>query len=238
MNFNKFFFLLFIISLLIFTCGKDDEPPVNCECGELPNADFTISQGIGFNEDRRYFESDTILKGPVKVESVNQLLSYEWKIGTDPTIRTGKSVELDYDVLGEIEVTLIGHWTPDKDCFPNDNGVDTVMKKFYLVPRLDAKYFGDFEGYYESEPDSLVTIYINNLSRIHNIPIGCFENDLAAWGTYRHFFMRKYDAKNPCPIPKGWGTISDDNQTLTLDYEIWDLDLSERVKRKFIGTRK
>ena len=28
-------------------------------------ADFTISQGLGFNEDRRYFESDNMLKGLV-----------------------------------------------------------------------------------------------------------------------------------------------------------------------------
>ena len=75
----------------------------------MPNADFTISQGLGWNEDRRYFESDTFLDYEIKVEAINTLSSYNWTLGLDPSSWDSKSVELDFtDNFGDIEVTLIG----------------------------------------------------------------------------------------------------------------------------------
>lgn len=246
MNFNKLIILLFIFLLFLLACDKK-ESSINCECQKLPILDFSISQGLGFNEERMYFESDTFIMGSIiKVEVINENLrynsQYKWKIGTDPTIRTGKMVELEYDVVGEISITLISEWTPNTDCFPNDIGTDTITKKFHLISSVwDTKVFGEYEGYYESEPDSLVTIYVEPNSsggNVFNIPIGCFEEDIHISWTYRNFQMGSYHAKNPCPIPSGWGTISDNNQVLTMEYEIFDIDLNQRVSRKFIGNRK
>lgn len=248
MNFNKFILLLFTFLLLLTSCGKDDDS-INCECQKLPILGFSISQGLGFNEDRMYFESDTFIKGAtIKVEVVNENLrynsQYKWKIGTDPTIRTGKKVELEYDVTGDISVTLISEWTPNIECFPNDIGTDTITKKFHLISSVwDSKIFGEFEGHYESEPDSLVTIYVEphpdmTGGIVLNVPIGCFEDDVRVSWSYRNFEMGPYDAKIPCPRPIGWGTVSNNNQTLTMEYDIFDLDLNEKVSRKFIGIRK
>lgn len=241
MKFNKLNILLFAFLLSLTTCKKE-ESSFSCECEELPNADFTISKGLGLNDDRRYFESDTLLKGLVKLEAVHPNLIYKWKIGTDPTIRVGKKVELDYDFTGNISVTLTAEWTPRIDCFPNDNGNDSVTKTFHLVNVNQLKIFGEFEGYFETAPDSLRSVYVEYdgflTAYVNNIPLGCFENDVFITGTYRNFFMPNFDTSIPCSRPKGWGKISEDDKTLTLEYEIWNSELGKRVNDKFIGTKK
>ena len=246
MTFNKFILLLFTFLSLLTACDKDDDS-INCDNQTIPIFDFSISKGLGLNENRTYFDSDTFFNGSsIKLEVISPDFKYnrfKWKIGTDPTIRTGKRVELEYDVTGDISVTLISEWTPNTECFPNDFGSDTITKQFHLLSSFtDSKVFGEFEGYYESEPDSLITLYVEHdgflVAHVNNIPVGCFEDDVYISVAYKDFFMSNYDAKFPCPRPKGFGHISNDNKTLTLEYEIWNLDLGERVSRKFIGNRK
>jgi hypothetical protein len=243
MNSNKFIFLLFTL-IFLTTCGKDDS--VNCECEKLPNADFTISQGLGWNEDRRYFESDTFLDYEIKVEAINTLSSYNWTLGLDPSSWDSKSVELDFtDNFGDIEVTLIGEWTPNNDCFPNDNGMDTVSKTFHIVSVWESLFLGNYSGFCESTPNEIFNISIKLDSNgligwIENLPNGCNteEWDLLIGGsTYKHFLMPDYIPGIPCSLPKGFGSLGDDNKTLTIEYEIWDQATNTKISDKFIGTK-
>ena len=241
MNSNKFIFLLFTL-IFLTTCGKDDS--VNCECEKLPNADFTISQGLGWNEDRRYFESDTFLGSGIKMEAINSLTSYGWMIGLDPSSWDTKFVELGFSGnSGDVEVTLIGEWTPNNDCFPNDNGVDTVSKTFHIVSDWHSSpVFGEYQGYSESKPDELFNILIEHsvsFAWVKNLPNSCHINDdeLSISITYKHFIMPDYVAYPICPLPKGFGSLADDNKTLTIEYEIWDPATSTKVSDKFIGTK-
>lgn len=237
MNFKKSIFLFSIIFLI--SCDKSNS--IKCECEEKPNADFTISQLI---EDGKYLEADTFLDQFIKVEAKHALQKYQWKIGLDQNTWDSKSVQLDFGGnYGDIQVTLIGEWTPNKDCFPNDNGIDTVTKIFTIVPNSEAPFYGEYEGYVESAPNDTFLIKIKEtgpVAWIENLPNGCNtdEYDLLINTSFRHFFMPEYDPGIPCSLPKGPGDLLDDYKTLIIDYEIWDMDLNEKINDRFIGVKQ
>ncbi len=252
---------LFWISLVglmvcITGCSDDDETcndPTNilcpnydpCTVVELVPIDFTISQGIAWEEERRYFESDTVIyQGDVRLEASEGLERYEWSIGGDPRIFTDRVVELTYNVLGPIEVTFIGQRVSNPQCFPDDIGVDTIKKTFVLIRREDAPIYGKFEGYCESDPNT--TFVIENTpflgmepSGVSNLPNGCVRNStnsVDGGSIYNALWMSTLDNFPTCPTPKGWGILAEDRITLTIDYMVYG-DNQDTIVDRFIGKK-
>ena len=83
------------------------------------------------------------------------------------------------------------------------------------------------------------SIHSVSFAWVKNLPNSCHINDdeLSISITYKHFIMPDYVAYPICPLPKGFGSLADDNKTLTIEYEIWDPATRTKVSDKFIGTK-
>ncbi len=217
---------LLFIGLLGFSmvgchgCKDPVEDP--CEGVEEVAADFKMEYSLGLNEDRKWFEADTILKYRyVRFKALGDYDSVRWKIGLDPRTFSEKVFSLQFDNPDVIQVRMIGFKKPNLDCFPNDNGIDTISKQLVIVPKEEALVLGDYKGYFLSEPDSSFTLMIKwdtGLPYIHELPKGCVHSPVQGLITagYKNFKMAKFDTGGPCPFPKGWGVLKDD--TLKVDF--------------------
>lgn len=247
-----------LIFLFASACCEDTAIPIPDPCdGEEPiNADFRTLQVYPINGDvPKVFESDTFVYGSTITFSANQSLNkYKWHVGTDPTIFTADSFALDFNVIGDIDVTLIVDSSPNLDCYPNDDGRDTVTKTITLIPTESAAIFGKYEGYRTSRPND---IFVTEIKRVWNeeeswfvnfllnFPDGCHLNQnlpLDEGITIR--VSHDYCQLSPfvlnvitCPEPYGWGVLNEDHTELTLDYSIYDHDQGKRIEEQFIGTR-
>lgn len=255
---NIFFVLLLGVGLIsIYSCDEDCDDVNNpmcpnydpCYWERATNADFTITQGVGYNEQRRYFSSDTFMTGFIRLQAVENLDSYEWHIGSDNRIFEGKTVELDYSpYTGWVDVMLIGKNAIKEGCLPGDDGVDTVQKSFYLVPYNTTLLTGKYKGVSLSQPlDTFEFDFDLNMSvnpfvfGPSEFPKGCFRPygmDCAI--RYRHFFMFDLGSTSFCPEPSGSGELSLDN-VLTIIYDYSgddDNNKTNTIKRDtFIGEK-
>lgn len=257
----KLFVILFFLGvglIGISGCREDCTDETNIDCPnydpcywERPtSADFTITQGVGYNEQRSYFSSDTFMTGFITLQALGNLDGYEWHIGSDNRIFEGKTVELDYSpYTGWVDVMLIGKNIIKEGCLPDDNGIDTVQKSFYLVPYNTTLLTGKYKGVSLSHPsdtfefdfdlDMSVNPFIFGPSQF---PKGCFRPygmmDCAI--RYRHFFMFDMGSAGFCPQPSGTGKLSLDN-TLTIVYDYSGDDNNNKtniIKRDtFIGRK-
>lgn len=242
-------FAMIVSMLMILACQCKDDDMDPCLEATPVDAEFVIEQGVGFNEDRRYFESDTLTYGNIRFRALHDLDAYTWTIGGDPRVFNTKEVELNFDRDLEgtsIEVSLNGTWTPNLDCFPQDTGEGSSSKSFYIIPIPEVPYFGEFKGVVESAPQDTFTISIIHQPEvlsayIDNLPDGCERDsqspDTNFTGTYRDFLMPNYRPYIECSIPKGWGHIEDNLKDLTIDYEIWDQEIQQKINDRFVGTK-
>jgi hypothetical protein len=245
--------VLFAVLMSAACCKKDP-----CANQTTTSADFKIFEPL--DEDIRYSEisnGDTLNIGNVTFEaqdSSSDVISYEWKIGTDPRIFNKRLFSLEFSDSGQvIPVRLIVKKTVNTMCFPNDDGIDTLFKTFYLAGAGLA--YGKFEGYVESNPTEKFTISTEIQPRIgyafvSNLPNGCSRNSVDAQTLnfligYRSLKFGKPEVKRlsppdeaKCQIPWGFGKVLRDNKTLILDYSIWSLSKNQFVKDRFIGIKK
>jgi hypothetical protein len=57
---------------------------------------------------------------------------------------------------GKYSVTHIIEKTPDKACFPNDDGRDTLKRTFYINPFYDFPIVGQYKVLFKGETDSII----------------------------------------------------------------------------------
>lgn len=80
---------------------------------------------------------------------------YTWTLGAE-TI-TSQKFERSFDETlpkGTYTVKLVIEKEPNKSCFPTDDGVDTFIKTFELVPVCQTLTIGIFKGVWEGSTDS------------------------------------------------------------------------------------
>ncbi len=179
-------FLLIGSSLLLEQCKCNKcEDPSNPECSNYDpcygvaktSADFKIEERTG----SYWVETDTVARySSVRFTALQDAESYRWLIGADEF--NEKSFTLsNFPYNSWIGVTLIVKRTPNKTCYPNDNGIDTVYRRFYVWPEgygLDSTnqylivknpypIFGSYYGSLKSNPNNLfeVTIKDSNFVR-------------------------------------------------------------------------
>jgi hypothetical protein len=103
--------------------------------------------------------------------------SYKWLVGQVDE-RTGRRVGVSFDnkTLGTIPVRLIATRPPNKACFKNDDGVDTLTKTLTLVPYRDqrAPIYGRFRGANKDTPNDTFSV------RIYQGPNVAYPNNPAA----------------------------------------------------------
>lgn len=167
------FFILTCIGLLFFTesCKKKEcFDPANPECenydpcfGKEPttakiriaqyfdNTSYPDMRGVSIEEEK-------LLPGYIKFGcQTADVKKCTWILGSE-TIN-GTEVRRLFDISLPQEtytVTLIVEKDPNKNCFPTDDGIDTLTKTFKLVNTCDILMRGRFKGVWEGETDSTV----------------------------------------------------------------------------------
>ncbi len=134
MTINKILLIFFAGSLVFLSnCKPDPEPADPCKGAKLPTADFMLAEKLDGEE--RYFETDKInhvrklyMRGPDGYDS------YLWQLGTNANWSTDKNATATFSqVEGKLKVRLIAKRKPMTECFPNDDGIDTIEKSIDVV---------------------------------------------------------------------------------------------------------
>lgn len=163
--------LLLILSLLLVflsDCKPDKNDcfdPTNPACvnydpcyGQKPvTADINISQRVkNFGTDslsRLYFEDDTIFPhSQIRFSCPLNGAKYTWTLGAETlSNQTFERSFFGVNVpFGEYSVKLVVEKGANKNCFPTDNGMDTITKKFKIVPLCQLAIIGIFKGKWDN----------------------------------------------------------------------------------------
>jgi hypothetical protein len=87
----------------------------------------------------------------------NYTCEYQWKVGLDPSIKTGKSFFLDFDSpVGNITARLITKYFAKSD--NTNTGIDTSYQDIYIGNK--PSLFGEYEGYNTDSPNHTFKIKI------------------------------------------------------------------------------
>jgi len=176
----------------------------------------------------------------VRFSAVGKYDSIKWKVGLDPREFTEKEFSLRFMEKGSVQIRMIGFRAPNLECFPSDDGVDTVLKQLTIVPKDASLVIGEFDGYFLSEPDIPFTMKIvrsNNTTWTPEFPRGCIKEPyfegVFQWNTYRRFgnkISTNAHCQGSLPLVRGQYF----NDTLKVDYEY----RSTGEKGTFIGIKK
>ena len=127
-------------------CKKKCYDPTNPQCEDYDpcygkkkvSAQFTIHEAVANrSEEWKYYDTDTIFTDAAYFTALEDNAQYEWHIGAD-VLTTKKVTRTQFPRGQTIPITLIVTKTPDKSCFPNDTGRDSITR-FRRVNQSPAK---------------------------------------------------------------------------------------------------
>jgi hypothetical protein len=239
----------------MFTFSGCDEPEDPCKGKNAVSADFKIYevQQLALPEDYDPLDADTVSTDFVLFEAIEEDATYEWTLGAE-TITTKSFVRSDFPRGQNFEVSLKVTKTPDKSCFPNDDGEDFKTRKFYTTVNYgcDTRVEGTFEGFNKDEPTKKRTIIIDPcfpnpflqndyVLRINNLVEECdaIDFNLVIAG-YRHIYFGG-NGQVGCLNPMGEAKLSITNlDSIKIDYKVrkTQSDPNTLIDKTFIGIRK
>lgn len=181
---------------------------------------------------------------PTNLNSVD--ISYEWQFGSDPNVRTGEVVELFFNenVGPSVNVTLTTTIN-SSNCSEFDSATVSSSKVMRLIDAdiSPSKLLGRYEGNNDNEgPERVIRIArylngfqygINNL--FDNCPSNQEGNTLFVGLNYKHLLIPESNSDG-CKFTCGSGKLSEDNNTITINYTTRSDDGTE-TDHQFIGTR-
>ncbi len=162
--------LAMLLAMAASGCDRCDDP-TNPECR---NYDPCLVQGAVSAEFEMFengFGWPEQLPVVGQINSCNTLVltasqdldSYEWLIGLEPTPRLGRTVTVTFECtpFNRIAIRLIVKGQPNLACDPNDDGIDTVIKYVAVRPSDSLMIGGRFRGrhtHIQEEDDFVVEI--------------------------------------------------------------------------------
>lgn len=244
-------------------CGDE------CEGRRPTSAEFKIYNELYYYDKEngktvekiKQVEEDTLMVGSyVNFEALDQnATSYEWTVGNEAQKRTGKKITVyfrDESVAYESPITVKLKLTriPDTKCFPNDKGVDSLMKKIYFLNQDKWPVYGRYQGSDDVNPSSLFVVEITNerdqsglpTNFIKNLPNSCNANRAYLGGSTAFEFtidqFEVFGQELNCyfrQLDKKIGYLSADRKNITIEYEFTKGGVadSQKQKRVFHGTR-
>jgi len=241
-----------LISIFSISCCKDqctDPTDINCSnydpCYGVmkTSAEFDILRKLSTADTTYWFSVDTLYNRSFGSGSIyyfkasEESETYQWRIGTDPTVYTTKDFSLAFEnITGLIDIELIVSRTPNTSCFPDDSGLDTIVKTIYAKPffdyQADAPLFGDFQGSCEHEPDSIFTMRIRHPD-IQDFPRGCINAFMPVYSSFDRFVFDDF-GQYGCGHPIGEGhLVFGNHDSLIINYEL----KSDGIQKVFKGIR-
>jgi hypothetical protein len=165
--------LLWITCILaLAACEKDIAPSNPCETQQATSAAFTIKEATiqdinSPNLKDFLMDTDSCYMSSIFFEATQQDAdSFIWQVGSEIEPRYGKRINVVFpdNLRGTtFNVRLIVKRKPNTRCFPNDDGIDTVTRKFYFVRFNEPlSWEGTYYGSDDDKPDSLYTIVLGH----------------------------------------------------------------------------
>lgn len=172
------FFLVIVLTLQNCKPREEDcDDPSNPKCSNYDpcfgkketSAAFHMYEAPSFDDFPEWWpkiDSDTVVGRYLRFSALqNGAKEYQWWIGSEATPRFGRDIEVDFTgVSVPKRIRLIVKSNPDNNCFPNDDGIDTVDRMLYFIEDFCNNYplQGKWEGAFDDKPDSTFTFeYIN-----------------------------------------------------------------------------
>lgn len=238
--------VLLIISINSCKPDKNDcFDPTNPACvnydpcyGQKPvTADIELTQraDIGtFSGDSIVYIEDSIFpKSEIRFRSPLNGAKYTWTLGAE-TITSQTFVRNFYGSsvpFGEYSVKLVVEKDANRNCFPADNGMDTITKKFKIVPLCNLAIFGIFKGKWDNLPNDSSLISLRSfegmnykdscgvsLVRLTNRK-GTNDTILAPWPTISNSRFINY-RPNSIELGNADFRINTETKTVLFDYYI------------------
>jgi hypothetical protein len=274
MKLNKPFLIIFCLGNLVFmNACKDDcipcEDPTNPDCSNYDpcygkhrvTADFFIYENHpDLNPDRgwEYYDTDTLLGQSVLLvaketkDKYGQDVNYTWLIGGE-TISGVKSVtRYAFPANVKIPVTLIVSKEPHLDCYPDDDGKDTLTRYmvFPSMSKITPKWQGEYIGYNTDKPNEQLHISLytrdtttgstSRFPRLSGLPnAGCQWQllDLSTFG-YEQLQI-KANGNFDCQSIEGLFRVFDNDSIYTkyTQMKLPNGNYNDREEKVFIGKR-
>ncbi|CAG5086959.1 hypothetical protein [Parvicella tangerina] len=213
--------------ILFFSCSKEEQPPVMeeaeepCDCATEVSAEFEI---LELMTNLNYWVKD--IKTPTdivlsqknvefkaKMENADK---YTWYIGTEVLDTRSVIRYFDDAQVGQpITISLAVRSEPNTNCFPNDDGYDSISKTFEVVYKCDSALIeGWFRVALEGSTDSVDIGFDIGLETSSTIGDNCVYSDvfnynlqgdtieryhaqLRLWRNYRFITMENLLPINP-----------------------------------------
>lgn len=253
-----------ITGLFIITACEKENPQIDPCAETIPiTADFLIQENVG---DSLVVTESVLLYNSVTFQATRSASSYTWKIGEDERTFTEPIVQLHFldDAVGEIFVQLVVEGSPNTECFPEDDGIDTLVRTFHVIEWNDAPIIGKYEGYFESKPekkDEIVEVKYTSPEEdpkagpygdfeLYNINKGCNlvpqEYNASVWvrekrGARAFRFDANYGGTvnylYNCDAPNAWLNLYS-SDTLVIDFTYSSPERDKRLEDRFIGIKK
>jgi hypothetical protein len=251
---NKYFFysMLFLFAA-VTGCKEDDEDqccdPTNPECvnydpcfGETETtAAFKFFARYGLGEDAEWVEETKFIGSPILFAAEDTTAdSYTWYLGID-TFTNVTQVQRTISQLanGSYPASLVVEKTPNLDCFPLDDGRDSLYMEFEVVDRCEALTYGKFRGMRQGvDNDSIdIEIYLADFNTgepcVENSTtffVNCAgQNDTVA-GSGIGTYSRTRFTSGGFGYPDGEIIVSAD-LSVEFDYEFFNINYSFRGRK-------
>lgn len=155
-------------------CPNYIEPaPDPCLGIDPISADFIIEERVAITIDE-FRETNTVFAGYlVRLSAKQPGLQYQWQIGQDTyTDSVVTFVFPESAIGGSYPMTLITQGSPNLECNPSDNGLDTITKYISVKAIDDNGIEGNWRIAWDSAPLDSFDVSIN----LYNDPIFSFIN--------------------------------------------------------------
>jgi len=175
--------------LVVLACKKIEQPEMDatqdpCDCLEQQRTTFSMGEKFG----PEFIDLDTIYK-PMNYGDGNpanfypqtyayvyfsanykDAISYEWQVGQNPTTQTTADFGLYFtQLVDNLPVRLIIKSKPNKKCFPNDDGIDTIYRYLTIQCPILPPIVGKYEGSLQSNPNEKFVIEFDTLTRYYSL---------------------------------------------------------------------
>ena len=160
------FFCLFLTFTVFIQNCKDEPPPDPCKGVTPVSADFSFYEiVVSYDHDWMpdiFIETDTVYWiSLVEFRPKNKNYDYyEWHIGAE--VLNSKTVRrTGFPQNEHINITLIVKSKPNKECYPDDDGIDTITKTFFSLGTVaNNPKIGKWFGYYNDNRADTGTVEI------------------------------------------------------------------------------
>jgi hypothetical protein len=253
--------ILFLVLLVAFGCKKE-KPTVPeevnpCELAQPTTGDFLIEEQTAPAPPqlRKYTITDTVFNGKnVRFTALQDDAQYTWYIGTE--VLHVQSFERYFGSSlsnTDIPITLVTRKTPNKLCFPNDDGYDSITKIMHVSHLPDwvspDVTYGPIEGNFrvksEHLPDSfdvkIDITYIGgesyfNITNYDGFGSSCIQQARPSIRNYRQIWVYDGTSSMQCDAFKGYlhvhvGGLIEFNITL------FNTNDPNHVSRAYLGRR-